>query len=59
MITLAKKFFWVLVGVAVALEVDRRVTRQKVRMSPRAVTGGVIDKLNENLEKRAVSRTTF
>ncbi len=59
MITLLKKFFWIVVGIAAALELDRRIDRQRVRMSPRAVTGTLLDKLNEGLEKRAVSRTTF
>ena len=59
MFTLLKKLFWVLVGVAAALQLDRWITRQKVRMSPHAVTGGLLDKLNESLERRAVSRTTF
>ncbi|MFN2488501.1 MAG: hypothetical protein ABR529_01925 [Actinomycetota bacterium] len=59
MLTLLRKLFWVLVGVAAALEADRWIDRQKVRMSPHAVTGSLLDKLNEGLEKRAVSRTTF
>ncbi len=58
MITLLRKFFWILVGVAAALELDRWIERQKVRMSPHAVTGGLLDKVNDSLEKRS-SRTTF
>ena len=59
MITLLRKLFWVLVGIAAALEMDRWLDRQKLRMSPHAMTGSLLDKLNETLEKRAVSRTTF
>jgi hypothetical protein len=59
MFLVLRKFFWVLVGVAGALEADRWLDRQKVRMSPRAMTGGLLDKLNESLERRAVSRSTF
>ncbi|CAN5639172.1 hypothetical protein BH24ACT26_BH24ACT26_17000 [soil metagenome] len=59
MFLLLRKLLWILLGVAGALEVDRWLNRQKLRMSPHAVTGGLLDKLNETLEKRAVSRTTF
>ncbi len=59
MILVLRKFFWVLVGVAAALELERWLDRQRVRMSPHAVTGGILNKLNETLERRAVSRTTF
>jgi hypothetical protein len=59
MFLLARKFFWVLVGIAAALQLERWLDRQKVKMSPRAVTGNLLDKLNESLERKAVSRTTF
>jgi hypothetical protein len=59
MFLFARKFFWVLVGIAGALQLERWLDRQKVKMSPHAVTGNLLDKLNESLERKAVSRTTF
>jgi hypothetical protein len=59
MLLLLRKLFWVMVGIAFALEADRWISKQKTRMSPHALTGSLLDKANESLEKRAVSRTTF
>jgi hypothetical protein len=52
MITLVKKAFWIAVGMVAALEADRWLSRQRVRMSPRAMTGSMLDKLNQTLERR-------
>ena len=52
MLFLLRKAFWIAIGMVAALEADRWISRQKVRMSPRAVTGSALDKLNESLERR-------
>lgn len=52
MVTLVKKAFWIAVGMVGALEADRWLSRQRVRMSPRAMTGSMLDKLNQTLERR-------
>jgi hypothetical protein len=56
LIFLLKKFFWIALGMAGALQVDRWVNRQRMRVSPRAVTGSLLDRANESLEGRTRAR---
>lgn len=53
MMFLIRKLFWVLVGIAAALQVDRWLGKQRTRWSPNAITGGLLDMLNESMERRA------
>jgi hypothetical protein len=46
-----KSLVWIAVGAAGALELDRLLDRQKERWRPQAVTGKLLDKANERLEK--------
>jgi hypothetical protein len=55
MIFLARKLFWIVVGAAGALEADRWLSRQKVRLSPHALTSNLFDTLNQRLEQRSGS----
>jgi hypothetical protein len=50
-----KRLFWVAVGAALALEADRFFREQRARFTPNALTGALLDKLNERLE---AGRTT-
>jgi hypothetical protein len=52
MLLLVRKFFWIAVGIAGALAADDWLNRQKVRFSPHAMTGSL---LNEGLESRSRS----
>lgn len=47
---LIKSLFWVAVGAAGALESERLMSRARMRFSPSAVTGGLLDKVNSKLE---------
>jgi hypothetical protein len=53
MLLLLRKFFWVAVGAAGALELDRLVGRQRAKWSPAALTTALLDKINASLEKRS------
>jgi cobalamin biosynthesis protein CobD/CbiB len=46
-----KAIFGALVGVAIALEIDRFIEERKDRYTPRAVTGRFFDTLNRRLEQ--------
>jgi hypothetical protein len=52
LLLLLRKFFWIAVGIVAALQLDRWLSRQRMRMSPRAITGSLLDKANEGLEGR-------
>jgi hypothetical protein len=45
-----RRLLWVLVGVAGALQFDRWLRDKRRRLTPNALTGTVLDKLNERLE---------
>ena len=45
-----KGLFWVVVGAAGALQADRWLERKRAKFSPSAVTGTVLDKINQRLE---------
>jgi hypothetical protein len=46
-----KAFIWVVVGVIAALQVERWLGGLKARFSPSAVTGTMLDRVNERLER--------
>jgi hypothetical protein len=46
-----KAFLWVIVGIVVALQVERWLGGLRSRLSPSAVTGGLLDRVNERLER--------
>jgi hypothetical protein len=45
-----KRLFWVLVGVIAALQADRWVRERRRRFTPNAITGTLLDKINDRLE---------
>jgi hypothetical protein len=45
-----KRIFWVLVGVMAALQADRWIRERRRRFTPNAITGAILDKVNERLE---------
>lgn len=46
-----KPLFWVAVGAAGALQADRWLEERKARFTPHAITGTMLDKVNDRLEK--------
>lgn len=47
-----KRLFWVCVGAAGALQADRWLTQRRSRFTPNALTGSLLDKINERLEAK-------
>ena len=47
-----KSLLWVAVGAAGALEGERLLSKARVRLSPSAVTGSFLDKINSKLETK-------
>jgi hypothetical protein len=51
-----KSLLLVILGVVIGLEIDKRMGTVRQKLSPRAVTDAMLDKVNEQLEKsRSVS----
>jgi hypothetical protein len=50
-----KSLLLVILGVVLGLELDKRMDTVRAKLSPRAVTDAMLDKVNEQLEK---SRST-
>jgi hypothetical protein len=46
-----KTFLWIVVGVIVALQLERLLGGLRSRFSPSAVTGSMLDRVNERLER--------
>jgi hypothetical protein len=46
-----KSAFFVVAGAVAALELDKRMDKVRARISPRAVTDSMLDKINNQLEK--------
>ena len=46
-----KSVLWVAVGAAGALQVDRWLQQRRASFTPKAVTGKMLDKLNDRLEE--------
>jgi hypothetical protein len=51
-----KRLLFVALGAAAVLELDRWWTQRRARLTPNALTGSLLDKVNERLETRR--RTT-
>jgi hypothetical protein len=45
-----KRIFWILVGAMAALQADRWIRERRQRFTPNAITGTLLDKINERLE---------
>jgi len=46
-----KSLLLVILGVVLGLELDKRMDTVRAKLSPRAVTDAMLDKVNEQLEK--------
>jgi hypothetical protein len=46
-----KSLLLVILGVVIGLEIDKRMDTVRQKLSPRAVTDAMLDKVNEQLEK--------
>ena len=46
-----RRLFWIGVGAAGALQADRWMRRQRDRFRPNAITGTLLDKVNQKLEE--------
>ena len=47
-----KRLFWIAVGAAAALQIDKWLEQKKAKLTPHAVTGSMLDKINERLEAK-------
>lgn len=52
-----RRLFWIALGAAGALQADRWLREKRARLTPNAVTGTMLDKLNERLEARRRAET--
>jgi uncharacterized membrane protein YgdD (TMEM256/DUF423 family) len=55
MVFMVRKLLWVALGAVGALELDRRLSRQRARLFPNGVTTSLLDRLNRTLERRSSS----
>jgi hypothetical protein len=46
-----KAIFWILVGVVAALQAERWLGGLRSKLSPSAVTGSMLDRVNQRLER--------
>jgi hypothetical protein len=46
-----RRLFWIAVGAALALQADRWFRQQREKLKPSNLTGTLLDKANERLEK--------
>ncbi|MGH2754183.1 MAG: hypothetical protein ACRDLB_07080 [Actinomycetota bacterium] len=46
-----KALLLVILGIVAALELDKRMDSVRARLTPRAVTDAMLDRMNEQLEK--------
>jgi hypothetical protein len=47
-----KTLFWIAVGAAGALQADRWLRSKRAQLTPNAMTGTLLDKLNARLESK-------
>ena len=52
LLTAAAWLFWILLGIVLGMELSEWADRQRERIRPRALTGTLLDKVNESLEQR-------
>lgn len=53
-----RRLFWIAVGAAGALQADRWLRQQKDRFRPNAITGTLLDKVNQKLEETNARATS-
>ena len=46
-----RRLFWIVVGAVGALQADKWLREQRYRFTPNAITGTVLDKVNDRLER--------
>jgi hypothetical protein len=51
LVTLAMWALWAVIGAAAGLELSLWADRQRDKMQPRAITGALLDKVNQTLER--------
>ncbi|MDQ3660991.1 MAG: hypothetical protein M3454_08055 [Actinomycetota bacterium] len=54
-----KRLFWIVLGAMGALQADRWLRQKRSQLTPNAITGTMLDKINQRLESnraRAQSR---
>jgi hypothetical protein len=55
-----KRLLWIVVGAVGALQADRWLRQKRSQLTPNAITGTMLDKINQRLEdSRARSRSRF
>ncbi|MBA2312475.1 MAG: hypothetical protein H0V97_06705 [Actinobacteria bacterium] len=55
---MVKRLLWVVLGVVGVLQIDRWLRRKRDQLTPNAMTGTLLDKVNERLEaNRARARS--
>ena len=47
-----RRLFWIAVGAAGVLQLDRWLEQKRAKLSAHAVTGTLLDKLNQRLEAK-------
>lgn len=47
-----RRLFWIALGAAGALHVDRWLREKRASLTPNAITGSVLDKVNQRLEAK-------
>lgn len=52
-----RRLFWIAVGAAGVLQLDRWLEQKRAKLSAHAVTGTMLDKLNQRLEAKKHSGT--
>ena len=53
-----KRLFLLALGAAAALQIDRWLEKKRAQWSPSAVTGSMLDKINQRLEAKQRSGST-
>jgi hypothetical protein len=55
-----RRLFWIVLGAVGALQADRWLRQKRSQLTPNAITGTVLDKINRRLESnRARSQSRY
>ncbi len=55
-----KRLFWIVLGAVGALQADRWLRQKRSQLTPNAITGTMLDKINQRLESnRARSQSRY
>jgi hypothetical protein len=55
-----KRLFWIVLGAVGALQADRWLRQKRSQLTPNAITGTMLDKINQRLENnRARSQSRY